>query len=498
MEAYTMTQPFTSGYALLVGVTESRVPKWALPDVAKDVAALEAVLTHPQRCAYLPDHVKTLTGSAASRDGILAGLEWLQDQLAADASGNATAVVSFSGHGWREGGAYYLVPYDVQEGRIASRSLRAQDFAGEIAALAPRRLLVLLDCCHAGGMGVKGGEELPEGYAAAAVPPALLMGAEKGVSGAKVLGDLARGHGRAVLSSSTGEQSSSVRRDRAMSIFTYHLVEALTGHAEPKEGATEVLISDVMGHVTRQVPQSAQADWGRVQEPDFQVSGNFPMALLLGGVGLSKGQPAPDPLDPLPDVADGATRHAEVHGSGAIAQGAGAVAAGERGVAVGGDVRESVIRTGDVVHTGGGPYIRGGVKVGGDWVDRDKIEIHAGEGSAVAWGEGSTAAVARPVDPEAVARAFQVFYAAVEARPDTPALDRAELKADLKDVEQEVAKGEDADEGFIARRLRNIRHMAPDILEVVLTTMLNPISGLGKVVERVAEKMRAERAEERE
>ncbi|RLC76487.1 MAG: hypothetical protein DRJ03_10600 [Chloroflexi bacterium] len=30
-----------------------------------------------------------------------------------------------------------------------------------------------------------------------------------------------------------------------------------------------------------------------------QVSGNFPIALLLGGKGLSKGQPAPDTLEPL-------------------------------------------------------------------------------------------------------------------------------------------------------------------------------------------------------
>jgi len=82
-----------------------------------------------------------------------------------------------------------------------------------------------------------------------------------------------------------------------MSIFTYHLIEALTGHAQPQEGATEVLVSDVMGHVWRRVPESAKADWGSEQTPDYQVSGNFPVALLLGGKGLSKGRPAPDPLE---------------------------------------------------------------------------------------------------------------------------------------------------------------------------------------------------------
>ncbi len=34
-----------------------------------------------------------------------------------------------------------------------------------------------------------------------------------------------------------------------MSIFTYHLVEALTGHAQPQEGAKEVLVSDVSNRI---------------------------------------------------------------------------------------------------------------------------------------------------------------------------------------------------------------------------------------------------------
>jgi hypothetical protein len=110
-----------------------------------------------------------------------------------------------------------------------------------------------------------------------------------------------------------------------MSIFTYHLIEALTGHAQPQEGATEVLVSDVMGHVWRRVPQSAKADWGRKQEPDYQVSGNFPIALLLGGKGLSKGQPAPDPLEPLAGARDEARdeQHVQIATGSYIAQASG-------------------------------------------------------------------------------------------------------------------------------------------------------------------------------
>ena len=67
------------------------------------------------------------------------------------------------------------------------------------------------------------------------------------------------------------------------------------------------------------------------------------MALLLGGEGLSKGQPAPDPLEPLPGAKPLVSYHAEVHVSGVIAQRSGVTAAGASGMAVGGNVGGDVI-----------------------------------------------------------------------------------------------------------------------------------------------------------
>ena len=131
---------------------------------------------------------------------------------------------------------------------------RAEDFAAAVSALTPRRLLVILDACHSGGMGVKEVKPIVGGFVPAPIPAALFMSGAKGAvpaEGAKGLEALSLGAGRAVLSSSQGVQPSYIRKDRKMSIFTYHLIEALTGHARPAEGATEVLVSDVMGHVWR-------------------------------------------------------------------------------------------------------------------------------------------------------------------------------------------------------------------------------------------------------
>ena len=350
-----MSDQFSNGYALLIGVNESYVAGWALPDVAGDITALARVLTHPQRCAYPQDNIRLVMSKEATRAGIMEGLKWLKERLQARTSAGATPVVYYTGHGWRDKDAspadFCLIPYDIQADMIKFSALPAAAFAEAVGNLKPERLLAVLDCCHAAGMNVKEGPSLPEGYAEASMAPALLMKGEKAAAGpgAKGLEMLAGGHGRAVLSSSTGDQRSYIRQDGRMSIFTYHLIEALTGHAQPKEGATQVLVSDVMGHVTRKVPASVQAAYGQRQEPDFQVSGNFPIALLLGGKGLSNGQPAPDPLDQVSDQpgVPGTSYHAEVHGPGAIAQGPGAVAASGGSVAVGGDVKGSTITTGD-------------------------------------------------------------------------------------------------------------------------------------------------------
>jgi len=370
-----LSTEFKAGYALLIAVDENAVARWALPVAALDVAALHAVLVHPQRCAYPAGQVRVVSGQAATRQGILDGLQWLAEQLAADASGEATAIVYYSGHGWREETAgepaYYFIPYDIQEKRRRATALRAADFAEAIAALEPRRLLVALDCCHAGGMGVKDVDATP--FTPAAPPPALFMA---GRGAAKALDEtglaaLQRGQGRAVLVSSSGAQASYVRPDATMSIFTYHLIEALTGHAQPAGGAREVLASDVLSHVYRTVPRSARAA-GRTQQPDGRLDGTFPVALLLGGQGLAKGEPAPDPLAPLPGGgAPGMTFHNEgmqaervnqaqtiyehsahaegggdattynVSGGGVVATG-GSVAAGKGGVAVSGDVHGDI------------------------------------------------------------------------------------------------------------------------------------------------------------
>jgi hypothetical protein len=75
-----MSDLFTHGYALLIGVGNTANPRWSLPVTVKDAQALKAVLTDVNFCAYpnTPDHLRLLHDQEANRSAILEGLDWLK------------------------------------------------------------------------------------------------------------------------------------------------------------------------------------------------------------------------------------------------------------------------------------------------------------------------------------------------------------------------------------------------------------------------------------
>lgn len=91
---------------------------------------------------------------------------------------------------------------------------------------------------------------------------------------------------------------------------------------------------------------------------------------------------------------------------------------------------------------------------------------------------------------------FQGIYASIEARPQTPAADKQDLKAELQEVEAAITQAAVAqqkpDEAFLVRRFRNIASIAPDILDVAVAALTNPLAGLGVAVQKIAKKAKIE------
>lgn len=129
-------------------------------------------------------------------------------------------------------------------------------------------------------------------------------------------------------------------------------------------------------------------------------------------------------------------------------------------------------RTQGAIDTGGGAYIGGGVQTGGGkFIGRDDYSKTGLSG-------------------EEIQQLFQGIYASVEQKQDISAEEKSDIKSELDEVKDELAKGEKADETFLQRRLRNIGRMAPDILEITLATITNPLAGFSMVARKVAEKLK--------
>ena len=257
-----MLQTFEHGYALLIGVGQCQHTPFSLPVTVKDVSEIRSVLTDPNHGAYPDDedHVRLLHDEGATGKAVLDGLAWLSQCAAADPA--ATAVVYYSGHGYlhERSDRYFLITHESDPADLEKTALAADKFNQALAAVKAKRLLVLMDCCHAEGMATARAVRLiqpPAGFIAAALPEPMAAA-------------LQQGEGRAVLSSSRGTQLSWSRADGSMGYFTYHLVEALRGAAGKPED-TVVRVADLMDFLNRHVPESVQSDWQAEQTPFFNI-----------------------------------------------------------------------------------------------------------------------------------------------------------------------------------------------------------------------------------
>lgn len=86
---------------------------------------------------------------------------------------------------------------------------------------------------------------------------------------------------------------------------------------------------------------------------------------------------------------------------------------------------------------------------------------------------------------------FDDIYRKLEQNKNIAPQEKQDIQSELKEVQQELEKGE-PDESFLARRFRNIKRMSPDILDVAIETLKNPISGVVEVVKKVAKKVSEE------
>jgi uncharacterized caspase-like protein len=231
-------------WALLVGINRYQDSHIAdLQVCVDDVTAIHNSLDASYQVAKLL--TDEMVGRLPTRANILGELS----TIAQTAAAGDLLLFYFSGHGIAEGGESYLLARDTRLSALKHTAVSMEDVR-ELMDLSPARAkVIILDACHSGAS---------IGKAEPVMTPEFIQ---------RVFEEA---EGMAVLASCKQGQKSWQWSEKGRSVFTYYLLEALSGNADlSKKGF--VSVSDASQFVTDGV-KSWAANAGVPQTPTLQYT----------------------------------------------------------------------------------------------------------------------------------------------------------------------------------------------------------------------------------
>lgn len=255
-----------NAYALIVGIAGYRTINPLPPAVLKDAQDVYNTLINPQQGGYDPNNVRLLLDQQATQAALRQSLA----ELATRSHPDSVVTIYLSCHGGQvESGPYageYILPVDVDyttDRAVAQTAISGDEFTDALRKIPARKVLILFDCCHSGGIGQPKDATAP---------------AMKGGLSDRLYETLKQGRGRAILASSRADEYSWVLPGDSNSLFTKQLLAGLRGGIPSDDGMIRVF--DLFEYVQPRVT-AAQPN----QHPIFkaEIEENFPVALYLGG-----------------------------------------------------------------------------------------------------------------------------------------------------------------------------------------------------------------------
>ena len=226
-----------------------------------DARGLFEALTGPS-CGFPARNVRLLVDDAPDRadrpnQGNIVGA--LSNWLTLPKE-NDLVLVYFSGHGKDEGDESYLLPSSAQEAAPALTGLPLKYVREQLRLCRAQRKLLLVDMCHGGGKGIS-----------------VMSGTAQRI--------LAQTKGMLTLASCQVEEKSYEWPDKGHSVFSYYLLEALSGRGGADRDKDGWLSTDeVYDYVHENVVRWSKK-YGQSQTPQMQGERTGKIVLGLAGLG---------------------------------------------------------------------------------------------------------------------------------------------------------------------------------------------------------------------
>ncbi|MCF6360828.1 MAG: caspase family protein [Cyclobacteriaceae bacterium] len=260
VEYQTPTQE-TVLYVLAIGINTYKNSSLNLNYAQIDAESFVELIK--KESGVLFDKVETheLYDEEANRTNIMGVLDLLSNRI------NPGDVFYFyyAGHGSMVDDQFYFVPSNstrlYSKDKLSKEGISAEQLRNKFQKIAALKQLVIIDACQSGGS-------------------AELL-AQRGSMEEKAMAQLSRSAGIHVLSAAGSEQFATEFKELGHGVFTYALLEALSGKADgaPKDGT--VTIYELKSYIDSLVPEYSQKFKGKTQYPyTFSRGQDFPVTII--------------------------------------------------------------------------------------------------------------------------------------------------------------------------------------------------------------------------
>lgn len=221
-------------FALIIGVGGADIS-----ETVKDAKAIRDVLADNSKGAYEPANTFLLTEKDSSKNEIIKAFDEIIEKSTVD----STVLIYYSGHGQRflnpltNDYDYYLITHGADLNSKEDSMLNGDIFSEKISQIKSERLIVMLDCCYANGMGMLKTKD-PE---------------TEPLSNKALHEKLQKGKGRVFISSCDDSETSVILPNAENSLFTTVVLEVLNGLFTVNREYVSVL--DLIQSVLEEVPK---------------------------------------------------------------------------------------------------------------------------------------------------------------------------------------------------------------------------------------------------
>ena len=257
---YDVKAGLTDLYILTIGINDYKNDKYDLNFAKNDAKSFSNTIKKGSKSIFNEIIEFSISDAEATKENIKSKMAEITKNIGPE----DVFIFYYAGHGVMNLDEFYLVMNDVtnlygDDKMLKQKAISAHELLEMSKKISAQKQLFILDACQSGG--------------------ALTALAKRGAAREKSLAQLARSSGTYFLTASQDAQFANEAGDLKHGLFTYAILEILTGKAGSKED--KITVNQVKSYVEIRVPELSEKYHGTTQYPtSYSFGQDFPLVIV--------------------------------------------------------------------------------------------------------------------------------------------------------------------------------------------------------------------------